>query len=366
MANKIDAEQKTLIKYTFFAMLIILTLLFLWIISPFFNAIIIGLIISYICYPIYAAIFKKFPHKNIVAWIMIVLILLIIIVPSILLMPSMMDQAYSSYNLLTTQLDNAKVKVVNCTDCGVMMKTMSAIMTEANIEEAKLAVRGVITNFTDAHYILSTGTNFLSYIPFLLLSIFLFFLVVFFTLRDGQSFFRNLLDLVPMKKQHREEIAKQVKDTMDAVIFGSIFTAIVQGVFCGLGFYMFGLKAPVFWGVMTGIFAFVPLIGTGIIWGPVSLYLIYEGMFNPAMPFSLKGVFFLMYCAVFVGFIDNIIKPIIIGNKAKIHPIFVFIGVFGGLFTLGPIGLFVGPIIVALLIVLIKIYRAEKDYFIPG
>ena len=130
-------------------------------------------------------------------------------------------------------------------------------MTEENMDLAEKSLKNFSENVLSIKMLVTKGPQFLSLLPFLLLSIFLFFLVVFFTLRDGDVFLKNFISLVPLKTEHRDEVSKETKEILDAVIFGSIFTAILQGILGGLGFFIFGLKAPVFWGVMIAILAFV-------------------------------------------------------------------------------------------------------------
>ena len=146
-----------------------------------------------------------------------------------------------------------------------------------------------------------------------------------------------------------------------AVIYGSIIIAIIQGTLGGIGFAIFGVPSPLLWGVVMIFASLIPYIGSSIIWFPAALMLIFNGYFNSEINPIIKGILLILYGILIVGTADNILKPKIIGDKGGLHPVLVLLGVVGGLSFLGFIGMFVGPIILAMLVVFIKIYEEEKQ-----
>ena len=128
-----------------------------------------------------------------------------------------------------------------------------------------------------------------------------------------------------------------------------------------IGFLIFGVDSAFLWGFLSVIAAFIPFVGAAIIWVPLVLKMVLEGLIvgNNTMLFMALGL--TLYSVFIVGTIDNILKPKIIGDKAGLHPVIVLLGVFGGLALFGFAGLIIGPLLLALFIALLRIYEIEKD-----
>jgi predicted PurR-regulated permease PerM len=131
-------------------------------------------------------------------------------------------------------------------------------------------------------------------------------------------------------------------------------TAIIQGLLGALALMIFGVSNWVFWGVIMIIMAFLPLLGTPIIWGPAGIGLIMEGHTG-------RGIGLLIVGATIVMNVDNFIRPRLVSGRTKVHPVLILIGVLGGLQIFGFIGMLVGPLILALMVALIKFY--EEAHF---
>lgn len=136
------------------------------------------------------------------------------------------------------------------------------------------------------------------------------------------------------------------------MLYGQVMTAILQGVLGGLGFSFFGVSNPILLGFFMILLSFLPIIGTAIIWVPASLFLIVSGEI-------FRGLGLLIYCVAVMN-VDTFLKPRLISARSNIHPVVVLLEVLGGLKLFGFIGLFAGPLILALLIALIRF--DEEDY----
>jgi len=290
---------------------------------------------------------------------MTILVILVFALPVIFIGNILVKETYSTYLMISQKIELSKLSTENNELAKLVPeKLRDIIFSRKSMGYFDSGAANI------ANSIISTSSGILFSLPSLLLNIFFYFFVVFFAFRDGERIFIDTVELIPIKDEYKASIVIQLMGTLKAVIYGSILTAVIQGALGALGFYIFGLKTPILWGLAMALFTFIPFIGTAIVWFPASLYLLYDGLWNTATPFSLKGVFFFIYCFIFVASIDNILKPKLIGDKAKIHPLLIFLGVFGGLMTLGLIGVFVGPILVGILISFIEIYRKEKKIFL--
>jgi predicted PurR-regulated permease PerM len=167
--------------------------------------------------------------------------------------------------------------------------------------------------------------------------------------------------LLPIKRGHQAELLSSFEEITSGVIKGQVIVALIQGALGALGFYFFGVKSPILWGVVMAIFAFIPIFGTAVVWFPAGTILVLTGLLSKNVLLVWKGMGLLVYGAVVVSSADNFLRPLVVGRKANVHPILVLLGVLGGLKAFGFIGFVIGPLILALLMTFIRIYQRQKN-----
>lgn len=182
---------------------------------------------------------------------------------------------------------------------------------------------------------------------------------LFFILRDGAKVFRRAVELVPMPDEHKTALLDRLQKTILAVLRGIFIVAGVQGLLAMLGFLVLGVPFAVLLGLVTALFAPIPFVGTGAVWVPVAAGLMLSGSFQQAV-----GV--VVWCALVVGMADNLLRPILIGAEAKLPILFLFFGMLGGLRVYGFAGLLVGPVVVALFLAFVDIYRREYRWILTA
>jgi predicted PurR-regulated permease PerM len=182
--------------------------------------------------------------------------------------------------------------------------------------------------------------------------LFVMLAVLFFAFRDGAAISAALWDVVPLKPADKAILLSTVKRVVSAVMYGVVLTCVVQGILGGIGFAIAGLPSPVFFGALMILCAFIPLIGTALVWVPGVLYLAAAGHYGKAAFLAFWGV-------AVISSIDNFIRPFFISGKAKIPLLVILLGVLGGLASMGFLGVIVGPLVFALALDIVKVYRTE-------
>jgi len=170
--------------------------------------------------------------------------------------------------------------------------------------------------------------------------------ILYFFFRDGDSMALRTLRLIPMEDARKGRLVDHLLGVMKAVVFGALATALVQGALVGLAFGVAGLPSPVVFGFLTSLAALLPVAGTALVWAPAAIALYSGG--RPGW-----ALFMLLWGAVVVGSIDNFLRPRLISGRAEISTLPVFFGVLGGVAAFGVIGLFAGPLIIALALALV-------------
>jgi predicted PurR-regulated permease PerM len=189
-----------------------------------------------------------------------------------------------------------------------------------------------------------------------ILALFLFF----FFLRDGEEMVERALFLIPMEDQRKTQLVGHLAAVTKAVVLGSLFTAIVQGTLVGAGFAVVRLPSPIVFGVLGVGAALVPLVGTAMVWGPAAVILAAQGRWGAAAFLAIWG-------AVVISSADNFVRPLVISGRAQISTLPVFIGLLGGISAFGAIGMFLGPVLIALALALIRFAEESRGKSVsPG
>ena len=177
--------------------------------------------------------------------------------------------------------------------------------------------------------------------------------LLFFFLRDGDQMVASVVRLIPMATDRRAQLVEYVAAVTRAVVFGSLLTALVQGLLVGAGFALVGLPSPVVFGAVAAVASLVPFVGTALVWVPAAGVLFLQGRWVAALVLTAWSV-------AVVSTADNVVRPLFISGRAQISTLPVFLGLMGGISAFGPIGLVVGPVVVALTLALLRFAEEER------
>src|SRR3989344_4223667 len=330
---------------------ILLLILSILIVRPFITAIISGAFLAYMFHPVNRWLNKRVKKPSLSAALTLLLILLVLVVPAIFIARSFVEEAFFIYQqgeyLLSTGLSNC-----NAGTCLSVKNFLSGPLISDYIKNALSTI---------SSWLIDQVSSFAFSLPKIFINLFVFSFVVFYLLRDGEEALKKIKEWLKIKEHQREAIFNRVSEVTHGVVYGYLLTAMVQGFMGGVGFALFGLHSPIFWGFTMAVLAVLPYVGTGIVWIPASIMIIIQGVSLGESGLIWKGIGLFAYCIVFVGLIDNLIRPWIIGTKAKIHPALVLIGVIGGLFSFGIIGVLLGPLILELTSLVVSIYFHDEE-----
>jgi predicted PurR-regulated permease PerM len=178
------------------------------------------------------------------------------------------------------------------------------------------------------------------------------FFGLFYLLVAPAGVWSGIRPFIPFSAKNAELLRTRFRDVTFSTIIGTGLTATVQGLFVGLAFAAAGLANPVFWGVVTIIVAILPIVGSGLVWGPGAASLALQGRYGWAIALAVWGI-------LVVGNVDNVIRPYVFRRWARIHPFITVIGAFAGINWFGLLGLLIGPLAISYFFELIRMYRAE-------
>jgi predicted PurR-regulated permease PerM len=185
------------------------------------------------------------------------------------------------------------------------------------------------------------------------LKIFFVVFTMYYFFRDGDRIRAALHDVLPLEHEQSEQIFNHTREVIAASVNGVLVIAAVQGTLGGIAFAVLRVPSPLMWGAVMFITSMIPLGGSALVWAPVALFLLLTGHW-------VKALLLVLWGALVIGMLDNVLRPKLVGDRTRLHELLVFFSVIGGLTVFGPLGLVVGPVVVAIALGLLDVYRQAQ------
>jgi len=313
---------------------------FLWMVRGFFGAIFMAAVLALFMLPLQHLFTRLFlGARNLAAGAVLIVAVFVVLLPLLAILVIVADQAVSVSAVLIPWVQG---QVANVRADGIealpewlpfrdSIAPYQAEITAQIASFASNAGRWLVDALSRA----TQGT----FGAFLGLVVMLF--ALFFFLTKGEALADKGLNLMPMPAEDRALLAERAMSTIRATVHGTFAIAIIQGVLTGAALAVAGVPGAVFWGTVTAVLSVIPGIGPPLVWGPAGVWLIANGNYT-------AGIGLLLWGALVVGLIDNILRPRLVGKDAKLPDLMILISTLGGLTLFGPIGLILGPVIAAL------------------
>ena len=331
----------------FLALVLIVSVAFMWLILPYFGAILWGLVAAILFSPVYRRFSAMLGgRRNLAAILVLLLILVLVITPALLLSVSVVNEATAIYTQI--QLGELNIDDILARMRGALPRWGQGVFDSyglGDLDQLRTMLGQSISEGIEsiAARALVVGQGALRFLAALGVMLYL----VFFLLRDGDELAEYVKASAPLRPDLRDSLIENFVVVVRATMKGTVVVAILQGFVGGMTFWALGIEAPLLWGLVMAMFSLVPAVGTGIVWVPVAIYLLVTGS-------TAEGVI-LIVCGVFViGMIDNLLRPILVGRDTRMPDFVVLIATLAGLQLMGLNGFIVGPMIAALFIAVWK------------
>jgi len=282
-------------------------------------------------------------NQNISAFLICILLISLIVLPFWFLAPIFIDQSIKVY-LASQQMDFiAPLKKI----------FPSLFASDVFANEVGNVLQSFISKLTNS--LVNTFSRLILDFPTLSLQLLVIFFTFFFVLKDKEQVVAYVRSLLPFSKDVEKQLFEYSRSITSSVIYGQIIIGVIQGIIIGIGFFVVQVPNALLLTIIAGIASVLPIVGPALVWVPVAIFLIIAGNPVPAVILSLFGII--------SSSIDNILRPIITSRATRMHSSLVLVGMIGGLFLFGILGLILGPLILAYLLVILEMYRKKS---IPG
>ena len=311
--------------------------------EPFIPAFTWALALAVIFTPLHRWLVSKIKNPNLAATICVLVAALIVVIPAIFVAERIIGEAANGTESIKAMLDS-----------GEWRRTFENHPYIAPIDhwlEHQIDFPKMLDTATS--WLTSTAASFVQGSVLQMIGLVLTFYIFFYFLRDQRAILESLRFLSPLAAADMKQVFDGVTDTVHATLYGTLAVAVIQGTMGGLMFWWLGLPAPLLWGIVMALLAVVPVLGAFIIWVPAAIFLLLGGNEGKALLLTLWGV-------IVVGGIDNLLYPMLVGNRLKMHTVVTFVSLVGGLFVFGPAGLILGPVTFTITRLLLEIWSSQN------
>lgn len=324
----------------FFIALFLVAVFFSWkIITPYLSVLVLSGTLALIFEPLHRNLLKIFRSGSAVALATVLVAVIMVFLPLGFFAVRIFGEVTTLYSSLSSG---------GGFDFGIVIERFMATNFPS------LFIPDVSVNFNETvrqglTWFVQNLVSFFSGIAQVLFTGFLSLLGLFYFLKDGKKLKRWLEDFLPLAPKYTEEIMREMSSVISSVVKGTLAVAVIQGLVAGLGFLLFNIPNPAFWGSMVVIFSLIPIVGTWLVVLPAIAYLFFTGQ-------TVLSISLTVWSVVFVNLIYNVLSPQLMHRGNNIHPFVILLSVLGGISVFGPIGFLMGPFVTALLFALINIY----------
>ena len=363
MVAKTNSWKSNTSKYIFLFVLIFATLIIL---IPILKILLTSFILTFVSFPLYAFIRKKTKMPRLSSLITVIIVVIVTIIPFVLIVNSLIHQV-SSVGTFITKVQN--ITLSNQCAQGNTSLWCSTVGKLIHFKSGSSFLNVNFNNITNKIYsgVYKLVLNMALAAPNLVVVYLFVIFITYFLLIDGERLIAWLKEHLPVKKKIRETMFHELNDVSRSVIFGQLIVSAVQGLAGGIGLYLGGLffSVPntgfILWGIGMAFASLIPIFGTAIVWLPLGIMQMIAGLALNSPSLLYYGMYVLVYGATIVSNIDSFVRPKVMGDLAKVHPLIILVGVIGGLQMMGILGIFLGPIILSLVIKLLSKYYFVKE-----
>lgn len=331
-----ELNDRNIKRISVLVLLLLLAVLVFILVRPILLSIIGGLILAYAFFPIYKVVLRRVRARNAAAAIVSFFVVLLILVPVYFLTPFMINQVFEVYQSSQT-LDMQK-----------FIRTLFPSSHESFIIQLTATLDSLVGRISAG--VLSSLVSFLLEIPTILFHLVIVAFVFFYALRDSDKLFEFVSPLSPLNKVQEKKLVQQFKDITNSLVYGQVLVGCVQGLIAGLGFFIFGIPHALILTALAVVLGIIPILGPFFIWVPIAIYLFVQGN-------TFVATLFLLYNLILVSNIDNVLRLYLISRKTSLSQVIILIGMVGGLFIFGILGLIIGPLLLAYFITFLNAYR---------
>jgi len=329
----------------FFTALILVTLLFLYLLMPFFFPVFWAAVIAGISTPLFRRVNGKLNRPTLSAAIVLAMVIVIIILPGGIIGTLLFSESLQMYSAMNTEGDDIGKSIETITGAIRNNPYVARLHLDEKFLTDKFSeIARSISNFMFVHLKDLTQNTLLFVVQFAVMLYTLFFFI-----RDGDKFLGMAIKFITFGENREEILYERFAATARATLKVTLIIGGLQGFLGGLIFWFTGIEGALVWGAVMVFTAIVPVVGCSIIWAPAGVIMLLTGH-------TWEGVLILAAGVFVISMVDNLLRPVLLGRDVQMHPLLIFLSTLGGISLFGFSGFVIGPIITSLLLAIWAMY----------
>lgn len=341
------AEPKRLVRWWTLLAVTTIALYLCWLmLKPFVGVLGWATVLVIVFYPIHRRLVQRTGKPALSALLSCILVVLTILVPLVLLTIAVLNE-------LSGAMQNVQATITYLLDpnspfTGPVLRWISQyinieqLSSEQYLLERLKGMSGSIAGQT---------LGFLGGVLGVIVQMVFVLFTMYYLFRDGDRIFDAVRDSLPLERRQAVAIMERTRDVIGASVYGVLAIALIQGLLGGLAFWALRVPSALVWGVAMTFLSMIPMLGAFLVWVPAAIYLAATGHW-------IKAIFLVLWGTLVIGMIDNFLRPKLVGGRTKLHELLIFFAVLGGLQVFGVLGIVLGPVVLAITMALVDVFRA--------
>ena len=317
------------------------------IVSPFVDVIVWAVVLVIVFYPVHEALLRRTRRPGLSAVLTVMAVIALVVLPVLVVGSAAVGQLGSTatvaqsslHALLADPYANPWVQKFTALTSGYV--DLTQVFSHENLNSLATSVSQILLKGTFG--VVGGAVGFVAKLFFVLFTMFYLF-------RDAPLAVSRLQDLLPMSQTRSGEMLRHIREVINASVYGVVAIAMLQGALGGFMLWVLGVSAALLLGVLMGVFSMVPVVGGALVWLPTVIVLLIAGHTTSAIVLAV-------WCVLVVGSVDNFLRPKLVGGRTQMHDLMIFFSVLGGVQVFGMMGLLLGPVVFAITMALLAVFR---------
>jgi predicted PurR-regulated permease PerM len=317
--------------------------------KPFIAVLGWAVVLVMIFYPLHRRLLRRIKRPGLSALISSILVILVFVAPLVFVIASLMKElgtAAQDLPALLSRVVHPATPVLGKVSKAIQDRfALDAVTLEALIVEQLKYMGSLLLGQS-----LGLVGNLLGGIA----KTFFVVITMYYLFRDGDKIVTALPAALPFSYQQSQAIIARTSEIVSASVYGVVTIAMLQALLAGLAFSILGVPSPILWAVLLGFICLIPIAASFFVWLPAAIYLMLTGHWT-------KGILLILWGTLVISTIDNLLRPKIMKAETKLHELFIFFSVLGGISLFGLLGIVLGPVILGVTLALVQTFAAGAD-----
>jgi predicted PurR-regulated permease PerM len=312
---------------------------------PFMGVLAWAIVLVIVFYPVHKRLAERTHRRSLSALISCLLVVLIVVLPLTVLVAAVIQELSKVVPNLPTNLSQ-----VLSQQPAILGRLSGWVQNRFGIDLLAFQDFFIQQLRNVSQQLLGASFSLMGNIVSSIIKAFFVIFTMYYLFRDGDKIVDRLPDALPLTHEQSEPIIRRTQQVVSASVYGVVTIAALQGFLGGLAFWILGIPSPVLWAVLMAFVCMIPVAGSFLVWLPLSIYLMLNG-------YWFRAVFLIVWGALVISTIDNFLRPKLVGNQTKLHELFIFFSVLGGISVFGLLGIVLGPVVLAITLGLLQTFQ---------